>query len=122
VIPGHDRGDGEPGVPNDERGPKLDEGAFMSIGVDPSIATENERQQRIGELTAEYGPTWDEAYRPGSLGCHELLDRTCVLADQLESTVLSHPACVRNSEWYALASRAVELLRELYQRVGSEHC
>jgi hypothetical protein len=85
------------------------------------MGTKDERQKRIDELTAEHGPTWDEAYRPGSFGCHELMDRTSLLAEQLEKSILSHPSCVRNAEWYALAARAVESLHELYQRVGAEH-
>jgi hypothetical protein len=93
----------------------------MSVDVAPSVETENERQKLIDEMAAENGPEWEAQYQPGSLGCHELLDRTCLLADQIETTILSHPSCLRNPEWYALASRAVENLRELYQRVGAEH-
>jgi hypothetical protein len=44
-----------------------------------------------------------------------------LLADKIEKNVLSHPSCVQNPEWLRLASRAVEVLRELYQQVGSEH-
>jgi hypothetical protein len=95
--------------------------AFMSDGADPSSEIERDRQDRIDELTAGQGPEWDVRYRPGSFGCHELLDRTCLLAEQLEESILSHPACIQNAEWYALAARAVDALRELYQRVGAEH-
>jgi hypothetical protein len=93
----------------------------MSVGVDPSNEIERDRRDRIDELTAEQGPEWEAQYRPGSFGCHELLDRTCLLADPLEKSMLSHPACIQDAEWYALAARAVDALRELYQRVGAEH-
>jgi len=93
----------------------------MSAGVELSGEIEKQRVKQVEDLTAEYGPQWEERYGPGSFGCHELLDRTCLLADQLESAVLSHPACIRNPEWYALASKAVDSLRELYQLVGAEH-
>ena len=61
------------------------------------------------------------ARTPGSFGCHELLDRTSLLTDSLERFVLSHPACVHNKEWFALAYQAVSHLNDLYQKVGAEH-
>ena len=79
---------------------------------------ENDRAERAAELVAEYGPDWPEQWAPGTLGSHELLDRTFIVADNLENFVLSHPACVANAEWYALASQAVDLLQMLYQEVG----
>jgi hypothetical protein len=93
----------------------------MSVGFDPSLGIEKERRKLIGEMTVERGPEWEAQYRPGTFGCHELLDRTSLLADQLEKTVLTHPSCFRDPEWYALAAQAVENLRELYQRVGADH-
>ncbi len=83
--------------------------------------TEEERQGRIAEMEADYGPAWDDESRPGSFGCHELLDRTNLVANNLEEWILSHPACVQNAEWYALAERAASALRELYQRIGADH-
>jgi hypothetical protein len=62
-----------------------------------------------------------EQYKPGSFGCHELLDRTAMAADLVEKYVRSHPACVQNPDWFALAEQAVAALRELYQRIGAEH-
>jgi len=93
----------------------------MSIRADLSSEIEEERQKRIDELTAEHGPEWELPFQPGSFGCHELLDRTFLLADLLEKSILTHPSCIRDPEWYALASRAVESLSELYQRVGADH-
>jgi hypothetical protein len=86
-----------------------------------ALDTERGRQQRINEMIAEHGPQWSEPYKPGSLGCHELLDRTSMAADIVEQYVLSHPACAQNKDWFALADQAVAALRELYQRVGAEH-
>jgi hypothetical protein len=93
----------------------------MRDRADRSSEIGRERQDLFDELAAEHGPEWEAQYRPGSFGCHELLDRTCLLADQLEKSILSHPSCIQNAEWYALAARAVDALRELYQRVGAEH-
>ena len=79
------------------------------------------RQSRIAEMEVDHGPDWDDESRPGSFGCHELLDRTNLIANNLEEWILSHPACVQNAEWYALAERAASALRELYQRIGANH-
>ena len=93
----------------------------MSTQAAKALNTEQERQQRIDEMNAEYGPQWSEQYNPGSFGCHELLDRTSLAADIVEQYVLSHPACAQNRDWFTLAEQAVAALRELYQRIGEEH-
>jgi hypothetical protein len=82
---------------------------------------ERERQQHIEALIAEHGPQWSEPYKPGSFGCHELLDRTSMAGGIAEQYVLSHPACAQNQDWFALADQAVAALRELYQRIGETH-
>jgi hypothetical protein len=83
--------------------------------------TERDRLRQANELAAECGQGWADGYRPGTHGCHELLDRTATLADMLERHLLAHPACVANPEWYRLAEQAAAALHELYQRVGAEH-
>jgi hypothetical protein len=93
----------------------------MDIPTAKGLDTEQERQQRIKEIQADHGPQWTEQYNPGSFGCHELLDRTSLAADIVEQYVLSHPACVQNRDWFALAEQAVTALREMYQRIGAEH-
>jgi hypothetical protein len=93
----------------------------MSVQTGKTLEVEQERQQRIAELSAEHGADWPKQYKPGSYGCHELLDRTALVADTVEQYLLSHPACVQNRDWYALADQAAAALRELYQRVGAEH-
>jgi hypothetical protein len=82
---------------------------------------EQDRQRQARELAADGGEDWADQYRPGSAGCHELLDRTALLDDLLERHLLGHPACVARPDWYQLAERAAAALRELYQRVGAEH-
>jgi hypothetical protein len=82
---------------------------------------EQDRQRQERELAAESGEDWVEEYQPGSAGCHELLDRTALIADLLERHILAHPACIARSEWYLLAEQAAAALRELYQQVGAEH-
>src|SRR4051794_16258480 len=82
---------------------------------------ERDRQRQANELTAELGEAWAADYRPGSHGCHELLDRAALLADMVERQLVGHPACVANLEWYRLAEQAAAALRELYQQVGAEH-
>jgi hypothetical protein len=82
---------------------------------------DQERQDQLAELTAEYGPDWEAQYRPGSFGCHELLDRVNLLGNLVEEQVLGHPACALRAEWHQLATQAVEALRVLYQQVAESH-
>ena len=85
------------------------------------LDTEQERQQLVEEMNEDLGPGWSDKYKPGSFGCHELLDRTSLVADTVEHYILSHPACIQNKDWFALADGAVAALRELYQQIGDEH-
>lgn len=82
---------------------------------------ERDRLHQAGELAADLGESWEDEYRPGSAGCHELLDRTALLSDMLQRYLLDHPACVANPGWYMLAEQAGAALRELYQQIGAEH-
>ena len=86
-----------------------------------SHEVEQQRQEAVNEMVAEHGANWTRQYAPGTFGCHELLDRTLLAAEVVEQSVLSHPACAQNPEWYALAERAVAALNELYQQIGAEH-
>ena len=83
--------------------------------------TEAERLRLVNELAADSGSAWADGFRPGTSGCHELMDRASMLADMLERNLLTHPACVADPMWYALADRAATALRELYQQVGAKH-
>ena len=80
-----------------------------------------EWQERLALTATEQEPGWEDQYKPGSFGCHELLDRATLLGDMLEAQVLGHPSCALREEWHRLASHAVEALRELSQKVGAEH-
>jgi hypothetical protein len=82
---------------------------------------EAERLRLANELASDTGPGWAEGFRPGTPGCHELMDRAAVLSDMLERHLLTHPACVAEPEWFALAEQAASALRELYQRIGEAH-
>ncbi len=82
---------------------------------------EQDRQERLSALEAEHGANWSEPFKPGSHGCHELLDRTHLAGDMVEEYVFNHPACALDRDWYVLADRAVTALRELYQRIGAKH-
>jgi hypothetical protein len=86
-----------------------------------SLDLEEQRQEILKEMIAEHGPEWTSQFGPGTMGCHELLDRTLLAAETVEQYVLSHPACAQNPEWYALAEQAVTALNELYQQIGAEH-
>jgi hypothetical protein len=85
------------------------------------LYTDDDRQQLIDELRAEHGENWAEGNKPGTFGCHELLDRVSLLTNMLDDVLLTHPALAQNPAWYALAGQAASVLQELYQRVGAEH-
>ena len=93
----------------------------MGAQAPKSTDVEQSRQQRLDELREDYGVDWVGQYKPGSFGCHELLDRVAMSADLLERQVLSHPSCVQNAEWYALAEQAISTLNHLYQKIGDTH-
>jgi hypothetical protein len=80
-----------------------------------------ERERTAAELTAEEGANWIERNRPGSFGCHELLDRTSINVDMIESHLVEHSACIANPEWYELAWKAADSLHDLYQKIGAVH-
>jgi hypothetical protein len=82
---------------------------------------EKDRLRRLKELNAEHDPDLGDQHRPGSFGCHELLDRTSLAMNALDEWILSHPACIGNKEWFALAQRAFDALFALYQRIGASH-
>jgi hypothetical protein len=82
---------------------------------------EQQRHQMINEHITALEPDWAERNKPGFFGCHELLDRTHVIAELLWQRVVTHPACVRDPDWYALAEKAFTALDDLYQRIGAEH-
>jgi hypothetical protein len=84
-------------------------------------AIEIERQEELKDFLQEQGQQVLEQFKPGTFGCHELLDRTAMVSDSLERFIVSHPACVQNPEWYALARQAAEALHILYQKVGAVH-
>jgi len=87
--------------------------------IDQSV--EEDRLEREDSLRSDGGDVWAENYQPGTLGCHELLDRTSILAAHLDEQLLSHPACVHNPAWFALAHQAATALNDLYQKIGAEH-
>lgn len=83
--------------------------------------TEGERLRRIKQQVDEAGPGWSGPFKPGTFGCHELLDRTSMLADQVERLIVDHTSILLDPEWFALAERALTALNDLYQRVGESH-
>lgn len=93
----------------------------MAPQVAKSSDVEQDRQQLIDEFVAEDGPKWAESFKPGTFGCHELLDRTSLIVNLLDQFVVSHPACIQSPDWYALAAKASVALNELYQRIGACH-
>lgn len=93
----------------------------MTDIVPDAHAVEQNRLDAAAELVTDLGPGWADGFRPGTPGCHELLDRVNLFAKWLDDDLLRHPACVASPEWYALAARAAGAIADLYQKVGAEH-
>jgi hypothetical protein len=93
----------------------------MNGHVTKGLDTNQERQRLMNDMITGHGPQWAEHYKSGSFGCHELLDRTSLVADIVGRHVLSRPACVQDRDWFALAEQAVTALREMYERMGETH-
>ncbi len=93
----------------------------MSASVFEPQEIEQDRQRRAREMAADQGEGWAQGRRPGSVSCHELLDRAALLAGLVDRYLLSYPACVASPERYRLAEQAARALSELDQRVGAQH-
>jgi hypothetical protein len=92
---------------------------MSSATSETNAPAEQARRLRIDELRGESGEKWLDDFRPGSAGCHELLDRSHLVADMVEQFLCDHPACAQDPEWFRLATQAAESLHELYQQVGA---
>ena len=93
----------------------------MNLDNELDHEAEQERQQAAQELAADSGEDWAAEFRPGSMGCHELLDRTALMVDFLGQSIVDHPACIAQPKWYRLARQATAALATLYQQIGAEH-
>ena len=56
----------------------------MSLHTESSRDLENQRQQSLQEYESQTDSSALDDFRPGTFGCHELLDRTSLLAEQVE--------------------------------------
>ena len=63
----------------------------------------------------------EERYKPGTFGCHELLDRISIM-QQLWDMIEQHPAAVYNGdEWHEKVQKISDAIADLYQAVGAKH-
>jgi hypothetical protein len=92
----------------------------MNQLTNDEVEIEKDRQEYINDVK-DAEDDWEGMSKPGSYGCHELLDRTALIMKNVEEFIVSHPACLSNKEWFALARQASESLHELYQQVGADH-
>lgn len=65
--------------------------------------------------------TFSTDYAPGTMGCHEALHMASFLSSAVDTELAQHPAILGNQEWSELASKAVKILGELYQKIGEKH-
>ena len=86
---------------------------------DREFELEFQRQNRLDEAACDADGAIADGYRPGTVGCHELLDRLLITTRFLDDSLLYHPALLLVPEWFAVASQSVDLLNGLYQQVGA---
>jgi hypothetical protein len=79
------------------------------------------RQELINEALQDEGEGWEKKWQPGSLGCHELLDRTSIAEAFVCEHIIDHPSLISNPEWFELAVTAMNALHNLYQAIGAAH-
>jgi hypothetical protein len=78
---------------------------------------EQDRLRALADLEKDAGAK----FAPGTMGCHEALHMSNVLADTLDRQLLTHPAIILNPAWYARVGRACDELGTLYQEIGAAH-
>ena len=84
------------------------------------ISDEGRRRREPAEPGSGRKPAWSDQDQPGTVGFHELLDRTSLAADGVERDILGHPACATRPELSASARQALAALRMLFQKVVAE--
>ena len=87
-----------------------------------SITIPDERRRQHDPVDPASGrkAAWSDQYGPGTVGFHELLDRTSLAAGAVERDILGHPACAARPELSASARQALAALRVLFQKVVAE--
>jgi hypothetical protein len=80
---------------------------------------EVDRKQKLDEAREDLvSGTVEERFGPGSLGYHELLDRSYMLMDNWESFITSHPTTLLDPERYRKAQEIADAMTSFYQLVG----
>lgn len=99
--------------------PAIEVGLAMSTQTVP-FSDEDWRRREPVEPASALKPAWSDQYQPGTVGFHELLDRTSLAASVVERDILGHPACAARRELSASARQALAALRVLFQKVVAE--
>jgi hypothetical protein len=80
---------------------------------------EDERQQKLAEAREDREPVpLEKTFGPGSLGYHELLDRSYMLMDNWETFIATHPTTLLDPERYRKAQEIADAMAAFYQLVG----
>ena len=81
---------------------------------------EAQRLHQTQELVQKHGSSHEELkerYRSG-YGIHEVMDRSFLLAENIEAYLMEHPGVALDPKMYQLAVLANALLNQLYQEAG----
>lgn len=86
---------------------------FMPIDF-TDVEIEKDRQDALRKIPKDVDPV-------GDFSMHEALDRTSVVMDILDRTLLDHHSIVNNPKFYKMAHEAHTMLFNLYQEIGNVH-
>ncbi len=83
----------------------------------------DEREELLNAACDEYSISLEELkerFGPESFGNHEAVDRVYLLSHTWQTHVAEHPAILLDPEAYEKSLKVVELMEELYQRMGAK--
>lgn len=60
-------------------------------------------------------------FRPGTMGCHEVLHMTAFIENAVKTELYQHPAIQSDPDWLLEVDRILISLRRLYQLIGNKH-
>ena len=84
------------------------------------MSDKEELEAERRELLAAYGfeESIEERFGPGTIGNHELLDRTHLVLAMWSQFVREHPSCYSDASLYRMASQIESMMADFYQTVG----
>lgn len=81
---------------------------------------EDDRLEQLEECKESYGEDFEETFKPGSFGFHELIDRASIMAN-IWDYVAEHPSCISDPDLYKDAQEIQMAIADFYQKAALKH-